>query len=395
MTHFDFDTPINRKGTNSLKFDSATAQGKSEDLLSMWVADMDFACPQAAVDRICKRAQHGVFGYTRQGNDYLKTVTAWMNRYGWQPKEEWVVSTPGVVFALGAAVRAFTKPGDAALIQQPVYYPFSNMVTQNGRTLVNAPLRYFNGRYYIDFDAFEQAIVANQVKLFLLCNPHNPVGRLWTREELQKLADICLRHQVLVVSDEIHMDFARPGFEHTVFATLSDEIAQRCIICTAASKTFNLAGLETSNIFIPNDLLRTQFQDVMQSMGVFCPNLLGLEATQACYEEGADWLEALKEYLEGNWELCEQHLRDHAPMLHLIPAESTYLAWIDCRALNLYGEELRKLIEDEAKLWLDLGDMFGPDGDGFIRVNLATQRATVQQALTQLTDAVANRLRPF
>lgn len=389
MANFDFDTPINRYGTNCLKFDNAEKLGKSNDLLSMWVADMDFVAPQPILDRVHKRTDHGVFGYTRPGDDYLQSVVRWMQRYRWTPKAEWIVTTPGVVFALAMAVRAFTNPGDSVLIQQPVYYPFSNVVTQNGRSLVNVVLKYFKGRYYIDFDAFERAIVQHRVKLFLLCNPHNPVGRLWTVEELQKIADICMRHDVLVASDEIHMDFARPGFTHTVFATLSAEIEQHCLICTAASKTFNLAGLEASNIFIPNDLLRDQYKRVMQAGGVFCPNLLGLEATQAAYEECEDWLAALKDYLEGNWELAEQHLQQYAPQLHLVPAESTYLAWIDCRATGLYGEALRRLIEDEAGLWLDLGDMFGPDGDGFIRINLATQRNTVQQALTQLTDAIS------
>ncbi|MBE6465793.1 MalY/PatB family protein [Denitrobacterium detoxificans] len=389
MERYDFDAPVDRRGSHSMKFDAAAAMGKREGLLSMWVADMDFTVPPAVVEALHQRVDHAVFGYTNPWDGYRDAVVSWMARYGWQVSPNWIVPTPGVVFALAMAVRAFTEPGDAVVIQRPVYYPFTNVIERNGRRVANAPLVYQEGAYRIDFDALEQTIQESGAKLFLLCNPHNPSGRLWTRDELARIAEIALRNDVIVVSDEIHMDFVRPGYEHTVFATLDDRIAQRCVVCTAASKTFNLAGLETSNIIIPNGELRRAFKDAMHATGTNRPNVLGLVATEACYRQGAEWLAQLKEYLEGNWALVESHLREHAPQLHLVPAQSTYLAWVDCRELGLYGEDLRALIEDEAGLWLDLGDMFGPEGDGFIRLNLATQRATVQRALTQLTDAIA------
>lgn len=384
---FDFDCVIDRTGTDSLKFDKAKSFGKAEGLLSMWVADMDFAAPPAVMRAMHERTDHGIFGYTDAGSDYNEAVVNWVARYGWKPKPEWIVSTPGVVFALALAVRTFTEPGDAVLIQRPVYYPFSNVVEQSGRRLVNVPLSCEGTHYFIDFEAVERAIVENDVKLFLLCNPHNPVGRLWSEAELRQLAAICLRHNVLVVSDEIHLDFVRPGFTHTVFASLGEEVEQNCIICTAASKTFNLAGLQTSNIFIPNDDLRHRYEREKAALGVHRSNIMGLAATRACYEHGAEWLEQLKDYLEGNWQLVADELQNRMPRLRLVPAESTYLAWIDCRELGLYGEDLRAFVEDEAGLWLDLGDMFGPEGDGCIRVNLATQRATVQRALDGLARA--------
>lgn len=389
MERYDFDTPINRVGTDSLKFDSAKTFGKRDGLLSMWVADMDFAVPPAAVEALHARVDHAVFGYTNPGESYREAVVGWMTKYQWEIEPSWIVSTPGVVFALAMAVRAFTEPGDAVVIQRPVYYPFTNVIEGNGRRVANAPLAYENGSYGIDFDAFERVVCESGAKLFLLCNPHNPGGRLWTREELVRLAAIAERYDLIVVSDEIHMDFFRPGHEHTVFATLGESIAQRTVVCTAASKTFNLAGLETSNIVIPNGALRQRFKREMHATGTNRPNALGLVATEACYRHGEEWLAQLKEYLEGNWALVEDHLREHAPSLHLVPSGSTYLAWVDCRALGLRGEALRAFVEDEAGLWLDLGDMFGPEGDGFIRLNLATQRATVQRALTQLTEAVA------
>lgn len=392
MKRYDFDTPIERHGTDSLKFDCTESRHRSPDLMSLWVADMDFALPEEVIDALEERVRHGIFGYTVPSDSYYDAVNAWLSsRYGWSAPRDRFVLTPGVVFALATAVRAFTEPGDAVLIQQPVYYPFSGVVTNNGRKVVNAPLVYEDGRYSIDFSAFERAIAENDVKLFLLCNPHNPVGRVWTRDELAALTGICLAHDVVIVSDEIHMDFARPGYSHTSVATLGDEVRTRLVVCTSGGKTFNLAGLQTSNIVIFDDRLRSSFKREVFSAGYSQANTLGLLTTQLCYERGGEWLAQLKEYLEGNWELVADHLFENAPRLRLIEAQSTYLAWVDCRALGLFGKDLERFIEDEAGLWLDCGDMFGPDGDGFIRINIATQRAYLERALTQLTDAVARR----
>lgn len=388
MPRYDFDTPIERHGTGSLKFDCAVRRHRDPNLLSLWVADMDFALPEEITEGLAARVRHGIFGYTEPDDAYFETTINWISsRYGWTPKEEWFSLTPGVVYALALAVKAFTKPGDAVLIQQPVYYPFSEVIEDNGRRIANAPLTYKDGAYTIDFEAFESRIKESGAKLFLLCNPHNPVGRAWTAEELRRMAEICLANDVVIMSDEIHMDFFRPGFSHTSVATLDDDVLERSVICTSAGKTFNLAGLQVSNIIIPNSDLRATFNRQKAASGYSQLNTIGLLATQLCYEKGSDWLDELKDYLEGNWALLEHHLADHAPALRLIAAESTYLAWIDCRAYGLYGEELKRFIEDKAGLWLDLGDIFGPDGDGFIRINIATQRSYLEKALVQLTNA--------
>ena len=389
---YDFDKAIDRRGTGSLKFDHAVARGKSPDLLSLWVADMDFAVPREVSAALVQRAEHGIFGYTDPDDAYFAAVQGWLqDHHGWHTQRSWFVVTPGVVFALAMAVKAYSEPGDAVLIQQPVYYPFTSVIEDNGRRVVNAPLVYDDGRYEIDWAAFEHAITRNNVKLFLLCNPHNPGGRVWTANELRRLGDICVAHGVVVVSDEIHQDFARPGHRHVVFADLDERFAQSSVTCTSAGKTFNLAGLQVSNIVIPHEGLRAQFKAAVDAAGYSQPNTMGLVATQAAYTYGAPWLVALKEYLEGNWQALKTRLEAEAPELRLVESGSTYLAWIDCRALGLDDEELRCLVEDEAGLWLDLGAIFGPEGSGFIRINIATQRAYLMEAVARLTAAVRAR----
>ena len=389
---YDFDKAIERHGTDCLKFDQPEKRGRSADLLSLWVADMDFPTAPEITQAIISRTQHGVFGYTEPGSSYFAALDAWCaERYGWHVAAEQVTVTPGVVYALAAAVRAFTQPGDAVVIQQPVYYPFSSVVTENGRALVNAPLVYEGSGYSIDFDELERTIRQAGAKLLILCNPHNPVGRAWAAGELERLGEICLRNGVVVVSDEIHMDFARPGHAHTSFATLSDELVNNSVICTSASKTFNLAGLQVANIVIGDRQKRRAFRNAVSASGYSQGNTLGLVATQAAYEHGGPWLDELKDYLEGNWELLASTLKDRAPQLRLIEAESTYLAWIDCRALGLEGAALERFVEDEAGLWLDCGHIFGKNGDGFIRINIATQRAYLERALDQLCAAIVAR----
>ena len=389
---YDFDTPVERHGTDCLKFDSAEERHRSPDLLSLWVADMDFPTAPEIIDAICERTRHGIFGYTMPGPAYFEALDAWCTRrYGWHVPAEQVTFTPGVVYALAAAVRAFTMPGDAVVIQQPVYYPFASVVCDNGRVLVNAPLVYDDGAYSIDFNAFEQTVREYEAKLFLLCNPHNPGGRVWTADELTRLGEICERNNVIVVSDEIHMDFARPGYTHVPFLTLDERFSQHAIACTSASKTFNLAGLQVANTVIPNEKMRRLFRAAVYATGFAEGNTLGLVATQAAYEHGEPWLNELKAYLEGNWTLVADTLEQRAPQLKLVESGSTYLAWIDCHELGLYGTDLLRFVEDEAGLWLDCGDMFGKDGDGFIRINIATQRAYLARALDQLVTAVERK----
>lgn len=390
MGRFDFDALVERRGTDSLKFDTAESRGHSSDLLSLWVADMDFRLPAEILDTISDRVQHGVFGYTVPGSAYYDAAIAWIEgQHGWRAEREWFALTPGVVFALATAVRAFTEPGDAVLIQRPVYYPFSGVVESNGRVVANVPLVYEEGAYRVDFEEFERVARGSGAKLFLLCNPHNPVGRAWCLDELERMVRIALDLGMVVVSDEIHMDFARPGHRHVSVAHLGEDVLQHVAICTSGGKTFNLAGLQASNIIIPNPSLRRRFIRAMSATGFGRPNALGLLATQTCFERGLPWLLELKDYLEGNWMLVKEHLEARAPKLRLIEAESTYLAWVDCRAYDLRGSELERFVEDQAGLWLDCGDMFGPEGDGFIRINIATQRAYLERALTQLTDAFA------
>lgn len=389
---YDFDTPVERHGTDCLKFDNSEKRGRSADLLSLWVADMDFPTAPEVVQAIIERTQHGIFGYTEPGPAYFAAFDNWCTqRYRWHIEEDEVIVTPGVVYALAMAVRALTEPGDAVIIQQPVYYPFSFVVTENGRTLVNAQLAFDGKRYQIDFAALERLVIESNAKLMILCNPHNPVGRAWTAEELEELGEICLRHDVVVVSDEIHMDFARPGCKHVPFATLGERFAQSCVACTSASKTFNLAGLQVANIVIPNEELRRAFRGEVISSGYSQPNTLGMVATQAAYEHGGPWLDELKDYLEGNWSLLASMIEQRTPELKLIEAESTYLAWIDCSSLGFNATELERFIEDEASLWLDCGYIFGAGGDQFIRINIATQRSYLERAIDQLASAVEKR----
>ena len=372
---YDFDKVVDRHGTNCLKYDFAIERGKPADILPLWVADMDFQTAPAILERLEETVKHGIFGYSDGKEGYFAAVQNWYReRFGWETKPEWLVKTPGVVFALAAAVRAYTKEGDGVLLQQPVYYPFSEVITDNGRKIVNSPLKITDGYYTMDFDDLETKIVENKVKLFLLCSPHNPVGRVWSEEELRRVGEICLRHGVLVVSDEIHSDFTREGHPHTVFAKLGAEFEQNCLICTAPSKTFNLAGLQISNIFVPNPELRKKLLKEIAAAGYSQVGLMGLVACQAAYEEGAEWLAQLKAYLEENRKFVKAYLEEHLPEIRLIEPEGTYLLWLDFKALHLNEKELEHLIVDKAHLWLDSGAMFGPDGEGFERINIACPR---------------------
>lgn len=385
----DFDTVPNRRGTNCFKYDFAREMGMPEDVLPLWVADMDFPTAPAVLERLHALAEHGIFGYTGVKDAYFSAVHNWYaQRFGWETQRSWLVTTPGVVFAIAIAIRAFTQKGDAILIQQPVYYPFANKVTENDRQLVVNPLVLKNGRYEMDFADMERKIVDNRVKMLLLCSPHNPVGRVWTKEELLRVGEICQKHGVLVVSDEIHADFTYAGHTHHVFASVKSEFADFTITCTAPSKTFNLAGLQNSNIFIPNRQLRHAYKKELSACGCGGTNCMGMAACQAAYEAGADWLEQLKQYLAGNLAYIRQFLREKLPEIALIEPEGTYLVWLDLRKLGLTEQQQRQLIVQDAKLWLDTGTLFGQGGDGFERINIACPRATIKQAMQRLECAV-------
>lgn len=386
---YNFDEIIDRKNTNSIKYDFAAERGKPKDILPLWVADMDFRTPSPIIEALVKAAQHGIFGYSDTKEKYFWSVYNWYNtRFNWSVKREWLVKTPGVVYAIATAIRALTDEGDAVMIQQPVYYPFSDLILANQRKLINNPLIYKNGKYYMDFEDFEEKIIKHKVKIFILCSPHNPVGRVWTKEELTRVGDLCIKHNVMVISDEIHGDFTYKGIKHFVFADLKPEYLNNSIICTAPSKTFNLAGLQVSNIFIPNRDIRKKFKEEMKRTGYSQLNTMGLIACQAAYEHGAPWLEELKEYLEGNLEFIRNFLAERLPQIKIVEPEGTYLVWLDCRALNLCEEELEDLIVNKAKLWLDGGTMFGREGEGFQRINIACPRVILEKAFLQLEEGI-------
>ncbi|MDX9872062.1 MAG: MalY/PatB family protein [Clostridia bacterium] len=386
---YNFDAIIDRKNTHSIKYDFAEERGKPDGVLPLWVADMDFPAPPAVIEALVQKSRHGIFGYSEMKADYFKTLQTWFKqRFDWEVRPEWLVKTPGVVFAFSIAIRALTEKNDAVLIQPPVYYPFSESVLVNERRLVTNQLIYAQGKYTIDFADFEQKIIENKVKLFLLCSPHNPVGRVWRKEELIRMGEICLKHGVKVISDEIHEDFVYPGYRHFVFANLKPEFAEITATCTAPSKTFNLAGLHVSNAFIANASIRAKFSAEISRCGLSQLNIMGLIASQAAYAHGGEWLEELKRYLNGNLNFLRDFLQRKIPQIQLVEPEGTYLAWLDCNALGLNDTELDDLMENRAGLWLDTGLMFGAGGAGFQRVNIACPREVLEKALTQLEQAI-------
>lgn len=386
---YNFDEIIDRKNTNSLKHDFAEENGKPKGVLPLWVADMDFRVPSCIQLKIKECAELGIFGYSDAKKEYFSAIEKWYCQYYDYPlKEEWLVRTPGVVFAISAAIRAFSQKGDGILVQQPVYYPFCSEILHNERKLVNSSLLLSNGHYEVDFGDFEKKIRENKVKIFLLCNPHNPVGRVFKEWELRKMGDICKQYQVLVVSDEIHSDFTYPGHRHLVFAGLKKDFEQMTITCTSPGKTFNLAGLQVANIFIANGQMRQKFHKAIAKTGYFELNLFGLIACQAAYEGGAEWLGQLRSYLKGNLDFVRSFLQKRLPQIRLIEPEGTYLIWLDCRGLSLSEEEREDLIVQKAGLWLDSGEMFGREGTGFERINIACPRQTLETAMYRLLAAL-------
>ena len=389
MVTYDFDEVIDRRNTDCLKYDFAVQRGRPKDVLPFWVADMDFSIAQEIEDALVKRCQHGIFGYSEATNGYFAALQNWyLKHFNWQVQRPWLIKTPGVVFALAMAVKAFTEPGDGVLVQQPVYYPFTEVIRDNDREVVNAPLALVNGHYEIDFADLEQKLANPKVKLMFLCSPHNPVGRVWTKEELLKVGDLCLKYNVITVSDEIHSDFVWDDNVHTPFATLGEEYQQNCIVCTAPSKTFNLAGLQVSNIFIPNQKLRRAFRKQIDAAGYSQLNTLGLVACQAAYTYGEEWLTQVKAYIRSNITFVDEYLKQNLPRIKMLPIEGTYLVWLDCSALGMTADEREQWLWHEAKLWLDGGGIFGKEGEAFERINVACPRATLLQGLEQLKAAV-------
>lgn len=388
-----FDEEIDRRHTWSAKYDCAGMFGKPEGLLPLWVADMDFRAPACVIDAVKKTAEFGVFGYSSPDESYCEAVIDWFTRrHSWTPKREWLVKTSGVVVAIAMAVQTLTREQEAVLIQPPVYYPFANAIRNNNRRLVSSPLVYRNGTYRIDFEDFEKQIVDRAVKLFILCNPHNPVCRSWTRDELRQLGSICKKHHVYVVSDEIHCDITMPGHGYTPFLVANPDMENLAVICTAPSKTFNLAGLQASNIFIPDESIRRAFTASIDRSGMGLINLMGLVACRAAYTGGEEWLEACLRYIRDNLSYVRNFLHRELPEIKLVEPEATYFAWLDCSSLGFASADaLDDFITREAGLWLDAGQMFGEEAAQFQRIVLACRRELLEKAMWRLKNAVEKR----
>ena len=387
--NLNFDKIIDRRNTRCLKYDFAVERNMPADVLPLWVADMDFETSSYIEDAIIERAKHAIYGYSEVKTPYFDILKKWMQKHhDWDIQRKWLVKTPGVVFALAMAVKAYTEPGDAVLIQQPVYYPFSEVIKDNGRNVVSNTLYLGeDNRYHIDFEDFEQKIVDHKIKLFLLCNPHNPVGRVWTKEELTRLGDICVKHHVTVVSDEIHEDFVFKG-KHQVFANIKKEYEEITVTCTAPSKTFNIASLMISNILIPNPELKRKFKHQMDAAGISQLNVLGLVACEAAYEHGEEWYQEMKAYVKENIEFVKQYVEEQLPGVNMVEHEGTYLVWLDFRGTGLSVEELDDKIINQAKLWLDSGKIFGSCGEGFQRINVACPRKVLEEALERIKKVI-------
>lgn len=386
----EFNKQINRKGTHSIKWDMLEERYGTDDLLSMWVADSDFKSPQFLINRLMKRAEHGIFGYTDYSDDFFNSFTRWMERHhNTDCKKEWITATPGVVSALNIVIQSLTQSGDKIIIQTPVYPPFYHSVTNNDRLLIENPLIENNNTYTMDFEHLE-SIIDEKTSLLILCNPHNPIGRVWTREELDRLGKICTEKDILVLSDEIHSDLILPGYKHTPFMALNDDIAQRTISAFAPSKTFNVAGLATSVLVIPNDALRKQVLNFKERIGFNHSTVFGIEAFTACYEEGDAWLQDQMAHIQENIDFVNTYLAKHIPSLKAFKMEGTYLMWLDCRALNMSQENLQAFFIQHVKIALNSGDMFGNAGKGFMRVNLATTHKNVECFMTQLKNAISS-----
>lgn len=388
---YNFDEKVDRRGTSCLKYDFGMKRKGRDDLLPLWVADMDFKLPDEILKDLHKRIDHGIFGYTEADEEYFAALDRWFfNHHGYHVEPETVTVGCGVVYGLATGVKAFTEEGDVVLIQQPVYYPFREVIEDNGRRFINNQLRYEDGRYTIDFEDFEKKIVEHGVKVFILCNPHNPVGRVWTKEELEQMGDICLRHDVVIMDDEIHCDFVFPGYQFTSFMNLDEKYRKNLVLYTSPSKTFNVAGMQPANIIIPDETLRSAYRRANAAAGYSQGNVMGMAAVKAVYTKGDAWVKELVEYINGNKEYMKEFVKENFPKAYFVEPEGTYLIWIDFSGYGFTDEELEHVMVEEAKLWLDCGKVFGPATAQFERFNIACPRATVVQAMEQLKQAIDN-----
>jgi cystathionine beta-lyase len=386
-----FDNVIDRSGTQSAKWNQY-----DEDVLPLWVADMDFQSPQPIIDAIIDRTKHGIFGYSFYYAEYFTAIINWFKRqYNWKISEDWLAFTPGVIPAINIAIQAFTNPGDKIIVQNPVYYPFFGTIENNGRQIHLNPLKLQNGKYEMDLEDLNDKIKDPRVTLLILCNPHNPVGRVWSRNELIEIGELCVENKVLVISDEIHCDLIYPGYKHTNLASISDDFAMNSVTCTSLSKTFNLAGLQLSTIIIPNPELHKRYSNTIERVFLpeeygYLPNSLSLAAYTAGYDRCDYWLNSLLSYLTSNLEFLKLFIKDNIPQIDVIEPEGTYLVWLDFKKLGIPNDELENFLLQKAKIALDDGAKFGKGGEGFQRINIACPRTTLNEALKRIEKAVKN-----
>lgn len=384
---YNFDEIVPRRGTNSYKWDSAG----DADVLPMWVADMDFRTAPAVVDALKKRVEHGIFGYTKVPSEYYDSIVDWFRRkHNWTIERDWIIYTTGVVPALSVIIKALTSPGDKILVQTPVYNCFFSSIRNNGCEIVTNSLIYINGTYQVNFDDLEKKAADPKVKLLLLCNPHNPAGRVWTKQELVRIGKICLQNDTLVVADEIHCELVFPGHTYTPFASVSEEFLMHSVTCTSPSKAFNLAGLQIANIISADTNIRMRIEKAINVNEVCDVNPFGIEALMAAYNNSEEWLDKLNHYLFANYNYLKNYFKEHLPQFPVIRLEGTYLVWIDCSVLKLPSKEIVKTLLKRGKIRVNEGSLYGEAGDDFIRINIAYPRQTLIDGLNRIRRALSN-----
>jgi Bifunctional PLP-dependent enzyme with beta-cystathionase and maltose regulon repressor activities len=387
---WNFDEPVEREGTDCIKYDRRLETFGKKDVIPMWVADMDFKTPGFIIDKLMSRLQHEILGYSFRPEEYYNSISRWVEKkHGWRIENEWICFCPGIVPALNLCTLSFTRPGDSIIVQPPVYTPFFSAVESHGRNLVYNQLTEKDGKWCMDFESLT-ASVNESTKMIIISNPHNPVGRAWSHQELETLAAICLKNNILILSDEIHCDLVLPGYKHSPIASISAEIAEITVTCIAPSKTYNLAGLSTSSLIIPNHVLRKYFNRKIESLHIGNGNILGTVASISAYSEGEEWLEALLEYLDKNAEYVINYCRELIPEIIPVRPEATYMMWLDCRKLGMNGKELQEFFVSKAGVGLNEGSAFGPGGEGFMRINIGTTRHIVSRAMEQIKKAVVS-----
>lgn len=385
---FDFDRVIDRRNTYSYKWDQSEKLFGEKEVLPLWVADMDFQSPPAVTEAIQNRAAQGLYGYTITDDAYASAITGWyQQRHGWEIQPQWITDTPGVVPAIGIAVQILTQPGDQIIVQSPVYYPFYQVIEMNERQVVKNPLRLQDMHYEMDFEQLE-GLMKGGARTMILCNPHNPGGRVWTREELTRLGELCLQYGVKVISDDIHADITYEGHPYVAFASLSEELANITVTCLAPTKTFNIPGIHSAFTVIPNDSIRRQFDHRLRTLQLHMKGFFEPVAVKACYEHGAEWLDELIPYLQGNIDFATRFISEQLPELKVMQPEATYLLWVDANGLGLSVDELKDLMFHQAKVAFSEGSVFGDEAQGFLRINLACPRSILQEALERFAQAL-------